>query len=633
MCYTRSPALISSGSGWKGNLMQQLSDRSARLACSNLRPACCTRWAWAYALGAGFLGACAGGVGFANAGPSGGHRVEAESPKPKSDSRVVAVEGIEGVTSDRAWEPVFSTDILGDWAGQARVWVRHSGGPLNLKARRDGEQHDLAWVWGSPVNMTWSSFGAFDRDKLGDGVVLIRGNQGSPVVDAVVFEPVGTDAAPVVPAVMNETAAATDLPSAIPSRDASPIETSVFIDWSRSLGAIAPEHWAVNDYSVIKDELAGQPEFNAYVDELDPAAVRVHWAEMTEHWTDPQTRAWDAAAMKANLDAAVGLHGADLMFNITWWPKWLHDGNVLPAEKEEEFIRLCGELPKVMREIGHPVAMIEVINEREGHYEKAGELPRLWSLYARCVEAIRASDPDVLVGGPALTWPKPAWVKSFIEHEGLAYSDFFTWHNYASGKATDSNEHVFAAADRLGRHAADTMQALADAGYPDMPGYLTEYNVSWAWTTRDTRMGNNVGAVFQALVIKNLAEAGASGAFVWHVQDNIYGLLKSDGTRRAPADLFLWGKHLVGDMHPVATQDTNAIEGMAVRRKDGERAVLLMIKSDRPVRVFPGDSLTSDGPWRTVEAIVPEGFAEPAWAPGQPIDLPGYSLLLLSTAP
>ncbi|MEM6550568.1 MAG: hypothetical protein AAF750_00325 [Planctomycetota bacterium] len=577
-------------------------------------------------------------AGSANAEPAGGHRVEAESPKPPSDSRVVEIEDGRAVTSDRDWEPVVVTDRLGDWTGRAKVWIRHAGGPVNLKAKVDGKQQELAWVWATPKEMTWSSFGVFERDSLGSGIVVIRGNKGPVTVDAVVFEPVkaegGAQAAPAEIPTGPQPAAArgTDLPPEQPDATAPAIDVSLFIEWSRPIGPITADHWAVNDYSVVKPDLAGQPEFNAYMRELTPSIVRIHWAEKMERWTDASTRTWDAEAMKANLDAAKGLHGTKLMFNINWWPKWLHDGSVLPAEKEAEFVRLCSELPGVMRRIGHPVSMIEVINEREGHYEKAGKLPQLWSLYARCAEAIRDADSEVLVGGPALTWPKPQWVESFIAHDGLSYSDFFTWHNYASGHATDDNASVFAAADRLGKHAADTMQALADAGYPDMPGYLTEYNVSWTWTTRDRRMGNSIGAVFQALTVKHLAEAGATGAFVWHIQDNIYGLLAKDGSKRAPAELFLWHEHLAGEMHAVASERPDAVEALAVRHANGGRALLLMVKAGQTVRLHPNDTLKADAPWTTVRSIVPAGSPTPVWTPGQPVELPGYSLLLLSTA-
>lgn len=575
--------------------------------------------------------------GHAAAMPQGGHRVEAESQPIQSDARLAAFDGQpgQGVTSDRAWEPVLRTQSLGDWQGSARVWVRHTGGPLNLKSLAGAEQADLAWVWAQPTEPTWTAFGVFTREALGQGVLVIRGEEGSPVVDAIVFEPLDATPAATPPATppANPAADAKPLPVSLPHADTAPREVTMWVDWTRTTGPITRLHWAVNDYSVVKEQLAGQPELNQYVAEVNPQVVRLHWSQLVDEWTDAETRTWDAAKIKARLDAAKGFHHADLMLCINWWPQWLHQGEVLPAELEQAFIQLCAEAPKVFREIGHPLAMIELPNEREGHYEKAGELDRLWLLYARCVEAIRDGDADVKVGGPALTWPKPAWVESFIAHGGLAVSDFFTWHNYASGEATDSNAYVFAAADRLGDHAHYAMQALAQAGHPEMPGYLTEYNVSWVWTTRDARMGTNVGAIFQALVIKNLAEAGATGAFVWHVQDNIYGLLNNDGTRRAPAELFLWNHHLVGQMHPVATQDTTALEGLAVRRADGSAALLLIVKADGPVRVHLPAPTGPGTAWHPVGWIVPEGFDPPRWHDGHPNVLPGYSLLLLSTQP
>ncbi|MEO0515551.1 MAG: hypothetical protein AAF086_09730 [Planctomycetota bacterium] len=571
--------------------------------------------------------------------PAGGHRVEAESPKPKSDCRVVAIadepDG-QAVTSDRAWEPVFVTSDLGDWTGKAKVWVRHAGGPINLKAQTGSSQTELAWVWSAPDAMTWSAFGTFNREQLGEGVVIIRSDKGSPMIDAVVFEAVGAGdggggGGHAVEQAAADAVSSSELPTSIPDAQAPASNVSLFVDWPRTAGPITRTHWAVNDYSVLRPALSGQPAFNDYVAEVDPPIIRIHWANLADVWTDAATRTWDAAEMKTRLDEAVGYGDAEIMFCINWWPKWLHEGKVLPAEKEAEFVRLCAELPGVLRDIGHPAAMIEVPNELEGHYEKAGKLPQLWDLYKRCVKAIRDADPEVQVGGPALTWPKPSWMNSFVEHGGLDYADFFTWHNYGLGEATDPNEQLFAAAEKLGNHAVEAMQTLADAGHPDMPGYLTEYNVSWTWTTRDARMGTNVGAVFQALTVKNIATSGASGAFVWHVQDNIYGLLNNDGTRRAPAELFTWASHLSGQMSPVVTEDAALIEGLAVRGDDGHQALLLLVKADHAVQVHPNATLEADQPWRTVEAIVPEGFDKPMWVPGQTNALPGYSLLLLST--
>ncbi len=567
-----------------------------------------------------------------------GIRIEAEDPAPRSGAKAVEMDEASGgkaMSSERAWEPLFMSEASGE-GDEVTVHVRHRGGPINLKTGTVAEQTELGWVWDKPETLTWSSFGTFKRADLGEQLIIIRGEGGDAVVVDCVVLSGGGDAAPAAPDVPEEPQGS--LPPEVPDADADaePLRVSVMVDWEAPDGPAATAmHWALNDYSVKDPKKAAQPAFNEYVTEVAPAAVRIHHANLVNEWTDPKTRTWNAALMRECLDAAVGFGDAEVMFCINWWPEWLHAKEVLPSEKEAEFVRLCGELPGVLAEIGHPAASYEVTNELEGLYEKAGDLPRLWSLVERAAEALRAAAPDAAIGGPAMTWPKPSWLRSFLDH-GVDHLDFVSWHNYGSGDASDPNEQVLGAAARLGGHARDAVAMLREAD-PEgrIKAYLTEFNVSWLWTTRDRRMGNSVGALFQAAVIGEMIQAGVDGAFVWHVQDNIYGLLGSDGERRGPAPLFVWGnRHLVGTTVPVLTNHPDAVGGIAVRHDDGGRALLLLVKAGRAIEVSANATLTAGGdPWKTVDFILPPGLEARDRDPADGLRVPGYTLVLLSTKP
>ena len=147
-------------------------------------------------------------------------------------------------------------------------------------------------------------------------------------------------------------------------------------------------------------------------------------------------------------------------------------------------------------------------------------------------------------------------------------------------------------------------------------------------------MGNNVGAVFDAVAVSRLARAGISGMTVWHAMDNIYGLIDYEGNRRSPAYLFRWGPaHLSGEIVRAESSDPAALEVLAVRGLDGRRSLLLMVKAGRRVRLDDGvlaaamrsasfdvEKIDSDG-W---------GWMEGVPRPGGRDVFRGYSVVLVT---
>lgn len=584
-----------------------------------------------------------------------GTLLEAEDPPPKSTNRVVGdaeASGGKAVESDKEWEPLFVAESDRWPEGETlTVWVRHRGGPIQLKSSANGKATEHKWVWKKPVEWTWTKLGNYPRADLGDRIIIIRGqtkdDDPTPTIDCVVLatpdtpahapEPENaagiTPAGPLGPANAAEAGVEggdTGDYSNIPDADAPPLEVSLTIDWDSPAGPITKPHWGVADYSILKPSLAGQTEFNDYLRAVNPDLIRIHHAKMADTWTDEATRSWDVEKIKQAFTDADGYGDAPIMLCIASWPTWLHDGKTLPEEKRAEFVALVGELVNVMAdEVNRPIAYWEPLNEKDNNYEKAGQLDELWSLFNELAAEIRKQDPDAKVGGLAFTWTKPAWIKPFLEQSG-DHIDFLSWHNYATGSLEESNASVFSKIDdnivKNARFALD--QLAAHPRGDEIETYLNEYNISWTWTTREPRMGNNIGAIFQAMVVKRMAELGVTGATVWHVQDNIYGLLTSDGQWRSPADLFVWGNnHLVGEMATVASDQPDAVEALAVTADNGSRSVLLMVKAGQKV-ILPNPAMDwSARAWQinadgAGEVDLPQNMAT--------LELPGYSLTFLT---
>ncbi len=505
-----------------------------------------------------------------------GWLIEAEACRPNADCHIAedpSASNGAGVASASAWQPLARVLTLPqDVPESFEVWTRRRGGPVCLKALSpDGSQKELGWTWGAPARWTWQKAGTFKREALSGGLLVIRDGDKSRTTEL--------DAIAVV---TNATLAA--MAFAPP-----PIDVALKIDWSVPTShPITARHWAVNDYEIVR---APEPSaaFDAVLRDLKPAIIRIHHASLVDTWSDAETRSWDVAKIRAAFDRMPAYEGVPIMVNINNWPRWFHDGPTLPAEKQAAFAALCADLVRIFRdELHQPVAYWEVLNEQDNRYEKAEALPALWQLLATVMDAMHAADPKAKIGGPALTWPKAEWTEGFLDACGDQI-DFLSWHNYASGSRDDSTESILT--EKVNNICTMARYARDAVAHPEpnrhIETFLTEYNISWSWETRDPRMTNHIGAIFDALVVMGVAEVGIDGAFVWHVKDNIYGLVDSQNVRRPAYQLFSWGgRYLVGKMLPVADSEPSALQLLAVRRADGGRSLLLVNRSDA-VLVLP----------------------------------------------
>ncbi len=587
-------------------------------------------------------------AGAAPAGTPAGQLIEAEDPAPTSTHRIVEdaqASGGKAVTSDKPWEPVFVTTTAAQASGPLTVWVRRKGGPLCLKAVVDGKQQELKWDWSKPEQWTWTRWGRYEPKRLGSRLVLIRGDGGAaPQVDCVVLAPEdaaapggAAGAAPGGPAnaaeagIGKSTSTAGALPPEKPDPALPPRAVAVAVDWAAGQGRLDARHWGVNDYEVVDPRAGADAGFQAYLQELNPRLVRIHHAALADRWTDAAQRTWDWPRIDAGLAVLRTRTDAQVMVNLASWPRWLHEGSVLPAEKESIFIELVADLVGRLAQQGRPVRYWELLNEKDNAYEKAGRMEELWVLWQRLARAARAADPQAKIGGPALTWPKPAWLNGFLE-VNAGEIDFISWHNYASGEPTTSNEELFTKVEALSRFARDVRQSV-DRHAPGRPIelFLTEYNVQWVWQPFERRHANSIGAAFQASVVAALAPL-VDGITVWHLKGNAYGLIDGRNHIRPSGWLYRWAHQaLVGERMQVAVEEPGGLQVLAVRADDQTRAVLLVNTTAGQLDV-PAASTLLDAPGQ-LSRIDAEGAWHLGVAGDQPLALPGYSLTLLTTNP
>ncbi|MEM9859482.1 MAG: T9SS type A sorting domain-containing protein [Bacteroidota bacterium] len=368
--------------------------------------------------------------------------------------------------------------------------------------------------------------------------------------------------------------------------------TDINIDWSTTIAPVTAHHWGINDEK-LSDPSNGNgvkdSRYNELFTDLEPEFIRLHHANIIDNYTDATTRWWDVEKIRSSFLAAEAYEDANVMFNIVWWPAWLASSSApLPDEHRQEFLDLVKDLVVVLRDsVGFQVDYWELTNEREGVYEDAGKLEDLWFLIDDMIKVIKEVDPQAKVGGPALTWPNPTWVESFLDSLGHKV-DFVTWHNYGSAPPPNSVsdlELVNSVVNQIDGNIGNVMSALSSRSLTPKT-FLTEFNVQWVWQPFEPRHANNVGAMFQAAIVRRTIINGMDGSNVWHFKGNAYGMIDVNNELRSPYYLYLWGhKYLIGDL--VDWQHTSAtnLEVIPVKQQGGLKSVLVLNKREEEIKI------------------------------------------------
>ena len=387
---------------------------------------------------------------------------------------------------------------------------------------------------------------------------------------------------------------------------AAPSPVTVSVDWSRVIAHAGPLAYGLNGFAGFDPANASDAAYNANMAYMRPGLVRLHnWGMMEDSqkspsgWIDYGNQAWDAAKIKRDLAVIYPYHPA-LMINIPGWPSWMthNPGGFLDDDQKDAYARFCASLVHLVnKDIGRHVAYWEVTNEQDGRYDKdfhadngngplkdptqPDRVPELADIFSRCAVAMKRVDPTIHVGGPAAQNP---WNLDFdrrFVRAALPHLDFFSYHAYASGSKDDPDAAIFRAPDGWATLTRSLVGLLhTESLRRHIPAIFDEYNISWTWETRDPRMTNAKGAVFDALAVVFALTSGAEATAAWNDKDGVYG--KTDGAdqRRPGADAFhLFNQFLIGDVVQAVSADSHAVVAFAVHGS-GRHSVLLINRSD-----------------------------------------------------
>ncbi|MEC4813041.1 MAG: alpha-L-arabinofuranosidase [Scytonema sp. PMC 1069.18] len=363
---------------------------------------------------------------------------------------------------------------------------------------------------------------------------------------------------------------------------------NIQVDWETSHGQTTPFLFGSNDYEITIPERATDRGFHKRLEELNIRLIRVHHAELCDRWTNPITKTWDETKIKTGYSALYPKQPT-IIQNISGWTKWMgqNKDGLLDVSECDRYAAFCANLVKIItqRQGLQQVVYWEPFNEKDMAYQKAGKLDELWRIYNKAAMAMKAANPQIKVGGPALTWGDTRKLASFLR-TCRANVDFISWHGYATGNPSESTELLMSKTPNYANQVRE-FRKVAKQYIPNrkVPLLLGEYNINYTWNSGETRQNTHIGAVWFASVLKHLADAGVDMATSWHLKDGIYGMIDPQNNLRPAAMVFAWGVRYLTGWLMYAQSDRASVEVMAVKQGDGRRSLLLINKSHEVTQV------------------------------------------------
>lgn len=370
---------------------------------------------------------------------------------------------------------------------------------------------------------------------------------------------------------------------------------SVTVDWGQVQGELTNMHWGVNDFKA-KNYTSPDNQYREYLNRVNPGIVRLHQHGLISSWVNIDKEEWDTAQIDLTLGyATAGYPNAKIILCFSDWPEFIApDNKAVPLEKEKAMEDFFAQIPGIMKHLGYKIHYYEFLNENDEAYtndpnlsieDYARLIARLGSRIKTEASALNL-DYQVKVGGSAIRWPNSAWYEPIIQIAGPSM-DFFSWHHYAMAPAEsgvteeERNQDLMSSIGWLANSAVSTIINYAKTqGMDHLEFFMDEFNIQYVWTPYEKRTHNNVGAVWFATVIRDMAKNGIDATMMWNAKDGAYGLLPDDSGISAPGQLYLWGnRYLNGKIHKI-TSSQPKIDAIAIKKADGDKNILLVNKSN-----------------------------------------------------
>ena len=248
-----------------------------------------------------------------------------------------------------------------------------------------------------------------------------------------------------------------------------------------------------------------------------------------QNWNDDDFKILDKAVRKAYENWGV----EELMLCMHTIKKPIDDTGKLI---EADFEAYSNAVAKVADRYSHGKLFVkywEPFNEWEHpgrikkYKEHGQDFKTVLKLFNLCSKKIKEINPDFCVGGPAAVDSSISTADEFISKSG-DYSDFISWHDYITGKATTPDDVVLRGIEERYVGNAQQISELVKLSNKDMKLIMTEYHINYhSWDPPETRCANQFGAVFAGSILANFAKSlPVYSVMVHDVQSRFYGLVE-----------------------------------------------------------------------------------------------------------
>jgi len=427
---------------------------------------------------------------------------------------------------------------------------------------------------------------------------------------------------------------------AAPDELSAPGVAEVTIDWRKTGRRVEPFIYSLNVFNIVRSRPAVLPAWREGMSYMAPRLWRLHNAELSNAWFDAKTGGWDYVKIRALLGELRPPDGTLLMLNINGWPD-AYDTDKdhrLDPDRVGDYARLCADLVRFVNlELKAGFLYWEVTNERDVPYwrqlpsGRQPDVPALAAIYNQAAVAMRAVDPAIKIGGPAACYPLPARpLQEFVRltRDNL---DFFSFHSYASGVTSESDQTIYEKVAIIAKNTADLARWLKEVA-PDraIELHLNEYNVSYTWRSNEVRMINHKSAVFDALSLIAFAQVpGLAAANAWNDMDRVYGKMDGAGALRPAAHVYhYFNTYLQGTIASSLSSADKAVVPFAIADGNGGRPAFALVNrtnGEQTVTVrFAGAPVSAA--WTTASTDAAGLHADAPVSLSSPLTLPPHSV-------
>jgi hypothetical protein len=429
-------------------------------------------------------------------------------------------------------------------------------------------------------------------------------------------------------------------------------DTTISVNWLEPNGVTSKaQHYGVNLYKIFEPVHAVKNEYVDSVKAMKPGIVRVHRYDMvldssasTAGWVidaNKSTYHWDKSRIQTALSRIKEI-GGERMMNISNFPNFLTQSGSLRLETNNlnAYAKFCADLVQIVnKDLGLDFKYWEVGNELDDSAQKYdNDMGKYAQIVNAAATAMKAVDSSIKVGGGAIaqSYADNARDEKAFLAELSSNVDFFSFHTYSTGDGNlalnqlwDKAQAGIAEINRLEKN-------LVASQKPGLEVFHNEYNISWA--PPDTRMNNEIGAVFDALAMRSLALSGNTGGMAWNESDGWYG--KNDGEwgnfKRRPSSFVyeLFNTHLVGSGVKSASSNESIVVAFAVS-SGNKRAVALInraVSSGAPTKANVKLELSAAGLNWTRFQVDSSGLTSSSISAstlGSALELPAASITVL----